>query len=71
MKKIEGQTLNEFLLELKKEGGNALRDNRVRLLNIFSQVLHAIDFAHSKGVLHLDLKPGNISLGKVWRGICY
>ena len=64
MKKIEGQTLNEFLLELKKEGGTALRDNRVRLLSIFSQVLHAIDFAHSKGVLHLDLKPGNISLGK-------
>ncbi len=64
MKKIEGQTLNELLLELKKEEPGALRENRLRLLNIFSQVLHAIDFAHAKGVLHLDLKPGNVSLGR-------
>lgn len=64
MKKIEGQTLNEFLLEIKHEGGDSLQNNRLRLLNIFSQVLHAIDFAHSKGVLHLDIKPGNISLGE-------
>ena len=64
MKKIEGQTLNEFLVDIKKEGGTAFVDNRLRLLNIFSQVLYAIDFAHSKGVLHLDIKPGNVSLGK-------
>ncbi len=64
MKKIEGQTLNEFLMDIRAEGVDALRDNRLRLLNIFAQVLHAIDFAHSKGVLHLDIKPGNISLGK-------
>ena len=64
MKKIQGQTLDEFLQTIKKSGRHALANNRLRLLNIFSQVLNAIDFAHSKGVLHLDIKPGNISLGK-------
>lgn len=64
MKQIQGQTLNEFLQAIKDEGGNSLEHHRLRLLNIFSQVLNAIDFAHSKGVLHLDIKPGNVSLGK-------
>jgi len=61
MKKIEGRTLDDLLDELKRTGG--LVRSRLRLLNIFLQVLNAMDFAHSRKVLHLDLKPGNISLG--------
>lgn len=62
MREIEGRSLEELIKELNGEPG-ALRRARWRLLNIFMAVLNAIEFAHSRDVIHLDLKPGNVSLG--------
>jgi serine/threonine protein kinase len=33
------------------------------LLNIYIKICDAVAYAHSKSVIHLDLKPGNIQIG--------
>lgn len=43
---------------MKQEGTLSLE----RCLHIFGQVMDTIQYAHSNGVLHRDLKPGNIVL---------
>jgi serine/threonine-protein kinase len=33
-------------------------------LEVLEQVMNAVRFAHNKGVLHLDIKPGNVMIGE-------
>ncbi len=64
MKALKGETLGEILKQLRN--GNAeyrKRYTRTRLLGIFLKVCNAIDYAHTKGVIHLDLKPSNVNIG--------
>jgi len=37
-------------------------DDMRRLLSIFKRVCKAVAYAHSKGIIHMDLKPDNIQL---------
>jgi eukaryotic-like serine/threonine-protein kinase len=55
MKRLAGVTLTEHLANPQP--------NRPRLLRAFVEVCQAIEFAHSRGVVHRDLKPGNVMLG--------
>ena len=58
MEYIEGITLKAFL---KHKGGSlSWRET----LNISEQILRALEHAHSKGVIHRDIKPQNIMLLK-------
>lgn len=65
MKMLEGESLQEILKKLHADApGYALRYHLGSLLDIFKKVCNAIAFAHSRGVVHLDLKPSNIHVSK-------
>ena len=58
MKLVKGETLSRLL----KSRPDPTHD-RLRFLKIFEQVCQTLAYAHSRGVIHRDLKPGNIMVG--------
>jgi serine/threonine-protein kinase len=64
MKQLRGMTL-ATVLERIAAGDEAVlaRFGRRRLLGDFTRAAQAVAYAHSKGVVHRDLKPGNIMFG--------
>jgi eukaryotic-like serine/threonine-protein kinase len=67
MKCVQGQTLKEYIESCSRVHGSPLHDPEVHglpaRLEPLQKVCDAISFAHSRGVLHLDLKPANIMIG--------
>ena len=67
MKFIQGQRLCEAIADFhaRKSRGDWTGDVEfVCLLQTFVSVCYAIAYAHSKGVMHRDIKPDNVMLGK-------
>jgi serine/threonine-protein kinase len=64
MRLLKEPTLANVLERLRAEDPRALAEYSLgRLLRCFIQVCQAVDYAHSRGVIHCDLKPANILLG--------
>jgi serine/threonine protein kinase/formylglycine-generating enzyme required for sulfatase activity len=69
MRLIQGNTLGDAIKQHHEAEGPG-RDPGERLLGLrkllsqFIEVCNALAYAHSKGVIHRDVKPGNVMLGK-------
>ena len=59
MKRVTGRAWDRCLEDSRDEGDVDLAREVARLI----EVCKAMAFAHSKGVLHLDLKPANVMIG--------
>ena len=58
MKLIKGRTLAELLADRPDPAAD-----RPRLLGVFEAVAQTVAYAHSRGVIHRDLKPPNVMVG--------
>jgi serine/threonine protein kinase len=66
---VEGETLKEILIttrqqEKKGEILHPIGGSVPALMRIFLDLCRAIAYVHAKGVLHRDLKPDNIIIGR-------
>jgi len=62
MKLVEGQTLSDVIRAIPR--GPLETTTLYALLDVLTKVCDALAFAHSRGVLHCDIKPANVMVGE-------
>ncbi|MEZ4474493.1 MAG: serine/threonine-protein kinase [bacterium] len=65
MKRIEGLPWTQVLADATVAPGEAgIEDPLEWHLRVFTRVCRAVHFAHAQGIVHLDIKPDNVMLGR-------
>ncbi|MCM8540555.1 MAG: serine/threonine protein kinase [Lentisphaeraceae bacterium] len=65
MKLIEGESLGQILSSLRESKElTSAKYPQNEMVEIFRKVCDAVYYAHNCGVIHLDLKPENIQIGR-------
>ncbi len=63
MKPINGSSLQDILINLRRNNEKINGFDQSRLVEILREVCRAVHYAHIKGFIHRDLKPANIFVG--------
>jgi serine/threonine protein kinase len=59
MNYVEGQTLADYIRQTSSRGQIP---SPTEVVNLFTSISQAIDYAHQQGMIHRDIKPANILL---------
>ncbi len=59
MNYVEGQTLADYI---RKTSSRGQIPSQIEIVNLFTSISQAIDYAHQQGMIHRDIKPANILL---------